>query len=121
MLFMGLTKIICCNCRGVSGYNIVSCIVNMMKKVNPLIFYLVETRVNTDRLDCFCSKLNKRWCWAALEAVAYLGGVITIWRNQLVLVTLVAVPRHTIHLVISLGNFVGWILSVVYNTNKTNG
>jgi len=74
MLFMDLTKIICWNCRRVSGHNTVSCIVNMMNKVNPLIFCLVETRANAGRLYHFCSELNKQWRCAALEAVGYSGG-----------------------------------------------
>lgn len=57
-MFTGLTKFVSWNCRGVSGRDTVARIKYLMRKLNPVIFCLVETRADDARLEKFCSKIN---------------------------------------------------------------
>lgn len=64
--------------QGVSGCDTTSRVLAMLKKENPLILCIVEKRANSDPLDRFCSKLSRRWNWAANEVTGYSEGIITI-------------------------------------------
>lgn len=77
-MFTNTTKMICWNYGGVSSRDTVSGILYLMKKFNPVILCLVETRANDERLERFCSKLKPKWNWAAIVAEGYSGGIITI-------------------------------------------
>lgn len=76
------SKLVCWNCRGISGRDTSSCVRYMMKKINPIIFCLVETREDNGRINNFCSKLGHKWAWAAIVAGGYSGGIIVIWKKQ---------------------------------------
>lgn len=74
-----ITKLVCWNYRGLSGRDTSSRIKYMMKNINPIIFCLVETCVDNNRLDSFCLKLDPKCDWAAIVADGYLGGIIVTW------------------------------------------
>lgn len=92
-----------------------------MKKIKPIIFCLVETKADGDRLSRFCSKLGKRWNWAAIIADAFSGGIIAIWNKNLGSVTPMVKSRFALHLVITTNNAKSWIMSIVYNSNRIHG
>lgn len=110
-------KIVCWNCRGVSGRDTSARIKQLMKQLNPFIFCLVETRADNSRLDIFCSKLGQKWAWAAIAADGFSGGLIVIWQKQLGKVSPLARSRYVLHLVVTNVKNESWILSTVYNSN----
>lgn len=75
---MDLTKIICWNCRGMSNRDTVSLIFCKIKKFNLMFFYLVETRVDSSRIDHLCSKLKQGWSWSAMAADGFLSGIFIL-------------------------------------------
>lgn len=92
-----------------------------MKKFKPMIFCLVETKTNDDRLERFCSKLKSKWNWAAIVAEGYSGGIITIWSHSIGYVTPLVKSKHVFHLVITTSTAKTWIISTVYNSNHLQG
>lgn len=98
-MFIDPTKIICWNCQGVSSRYTTSRIFYLLKKFNPIMICLVETRVNDDRLQRFCSKLKSQWRWVEILAEGYSGGIITIWNYKIVFVTPLVRSRFLFHMV----------------------
>lgn len=110
------TKIVCWNCRGVSSQDTTSRIFHLMKKIKPIIFYLVETRADDDRINRFYSKLGKKWNWVFIIAEGLSGGIIVIWNKNISYVTPMARSRYALHLVITINPTNSWIMSIVYNS-----
>lgn len=105
----------------VSSRDTITRIRKLLKKYNPLVFYLVETRANEARLRRFCGKLGKDWKWAAMVANGYSGSIITFWKRHIGCVTPVAISRYALHLVISDNNDADWVFAVIYNDTWIRG
>lgn len=86
---------------------------SLLKKDNPLIFCIVELRVDFVHLDRFCFRLDRCWYWVAVEVVGYFEGIITIWHSKIGMVIPVVNSRNIIHLVITSNISNNWILSIV--------
>lgn len=56
-MFTGPTKLVSWNCGGISGRDTVSHIKHLMRKLNLIVFCLVETRADDARLEKFVPKL----------------------------------------------------------------
>lgn len=78
----------------------------------------METRADNGRIDNFCSKLGHNWVWAAIVAEGYLGGILVIWQKQLGKVTLIAISRYVLHVVVTSAKNETWILSTIYNPSR---
>ncbi|XP_039144058.1 uncharacterized protein LOC120281255 [Dioscorea cayenensis subsp. rotundata] len=102
--------------KGISKRDSFSRIKFFMKKYKPLIFCLVETRADNGRLAKFCSKLSKRWAWAAIVAEGYSGGIIVAWQRHIGKVTPLVRSRFVLHLVITNCRNESWIISTIYNS-----
>lgn len=113
-----ITKLVCWNCRGVSGRDTSARIKHMMKSINPIFFCIVETRANSARLDSFSAKLDRNWAWAAIEADGYSGGIIVTWQRDIGMVTPIVKSRYALHLVITNSKNESWILSTIYNPSR---
>lgn len=81
ILIMEISRLTCWNWKGSSGRYTFSWIFHLIKKFNPSIFGLVETRADDNRLDRFCLKLRNSWCWAAIVADGYSRGILMFWKN----------------------------------------
>lgn len=110
-----ITNILYWNCRGISNVNTKNRIWDMQNKYNPQILCLVETKVNEGRCHSFCRKMSRNWDWVALPSLGMSGGIMTLWKKNIGTVTLIAMSRNIILLVVSTNYMDGWILSVVYN------
>lgn len=98
---MHYAKIICWNCRGISAIDTSSRVLCLIRKFNPIIVSLVETRANSDRVDRFCKKVPKHWEWAAILADGFSGGIFVLWNKAIGMVTPIAVSRRALHIIIS--------------------
>lgn len=73
MMIANMAKLICWNYRGLFGRDTSSCIKFLIRKFKPLIFCLVETWADNDRLDKFCSKLGNAGLGLPLWPIVILG------------------------------------------------
>lgn len=92
-----------------------------MKKFRPTLICLVVTRANDDWLQRFCAKLKSQWKWAAILAEGFFGGIITIWNHKLGYVTPLVRSRFALHLVMTTGLNMNWIILAIYNSNSFQG
>ncbi|KAJ0981340.1 hypothetical protein J5N97_009595 [Dioscorea zingiberensis] len=115
---MNCLKIICWNCKGLSNLMTTCRIKSMMKDHQPDIMCLVETRANEHRAIKFCDKFSKAWEWAVIPAQGMSGGIITLWKQRVGLVTPIAYSLFSLHLILSSEKPEEWILSVVYNSQN---
>lgn len=90
-----------------------------IRRLNPKLLCLVETKTDIVRTQRFCNTLSKHWDWVAIPSRGLSGGIIVLWRRDLGSVTPVANSHFVLHLVISSNN-VHWILSVIYNAQVTS-
>lgn len=104
--------------QGLSGRDTTFRIKHLMKNLNPLVFCLVETKADNERLDKLCSKIGNIWPWATLMAEGYSGGIIILWQKHIGKVTPIAKTRYALHLVVTTDNAESWILTIVYNSNR---
>lgn len=86
----------------------------MIKKYNPVLLCLVETRVDETRSMWLCSKFARHWEWSAIIALGFSGGIIIFWKWSIGCVTPIAISQRTLHLIISSSSLDAWILTIVY-------
>lgn len=110
-------KIMCWNCRGILAYETFTRVLHLIRSHRPVIVCLVKTRANSERVDCFCSKIPRHWEWAALLANGYSGGIIVMWNKEFGHVALFAVNK-ALHLIISPYPSSIFIISIIYNSNR---
>lgn len=70
-LLMIVSKIICWNCKGISGLDTSTGVFYLIKKHNPLLLCLVKTRTDSTRVDEFTAKLPHGLEWATVLAEVY--------------------------------------------------
>lgn len=115
IVVMMQANVICWNCRGLSSSATLHRIKKLIKDHNPQMVALVETRAKEPRILRFCKRFRRIWSWAAIHSQGFSGGIILLWRKNLILATPVVIAQSALRLVIS-SNPVGvWILSVIYN------
>lgn len=49
----------------------------------------------------FCSKFKCLWVWKTIPYVGFSGGIIVLWKRSAGLITLIAISRMSLNLVIS--------------------
>ncbi|KAJ0963246.1 hypothetical protein J5N97_028368 [Dioscorea zingiberensis] len=108
-------KVLCWNCRGLSNSKTICRIKSLMRNLQPDIVCLVETRADEKRPIKFYNKFGKVWEWAAIPAQGMSGGIITLWKQGVGLVTPIAHSRFSLHLVLTSERPRDWVLSVIYN------
>ncbi|KAJ0967671.1 hypothetical protein J5N97_024588 [Dioscorea zingiberensis] len=113
-------KVLCWNCRGLSNGKTISRIKSLLRNHQPDIVCLVETRADEKRTINFCDKFRRMWEWAAIPARGMSGGIITLWKQGVGLVTPIANSRFSLHLVLTTERPKEWILSVVYNAQSVH-
>lgn len=86
---------------GVSSQDTTSKIFHLMK-FKPIIFCLVETRGDDDKINKFYSKHRKKWNWVTIIVDGFSGGIIVIWNKNIGCVTPMAKSRYALHLVITI-------------------
>ena len=112
---MNMLNIHCWNCMGVSRAETTNWIQNLLKKHNPYLVCLVESKAEASRVDRFYTKFARLWNWAAIAAEGYYGGIIVMWNRTIGNVTLIAKSRHALHLVITSPLLESWLFTTVYN------
>ncbi|KAJ0986430.1 hypothetical protein J5N97_004786 [Dioscorea zingiberensis] len=115
---MNALKVICWNCRGSSNVRTINRIKELMKSLQPGVVCLVETRADTARAMNLCKKFEKHWEWAIIPALGMSGGIITFWKQEIGMVTPLAINRYSVHLIISSQKPREWIISVIYNAQN---
>ncbi|KAJ0963753.1 hypothetical protein J5N97_028875 [Dioscorea zingiberensis] len=115
---MNTLKILCWNCRGSSNPGTLRRIKAFMLTNQVDIVCLVETRADVNRANKFCSKFSMDWQWAAIPAQVLSGGIVTLWKQRVGMVTPLAITRFSLHLIISVENPKEWILSVIYKAQN---
>lgn len=90
---------------------------NFIRKFEPLLVFLVETRANEDCVNRFCAKLPNAWDWASILVDGYSGGIVVAWNKLIGLVLPTVISRRALHLVISPGFSSNWVISVIYNAS----
>lgn len=71
------------NYRGISSRETYIRLRQLLRKHNPTIFCLVETRADSARLNRFRSKLSQVWDWAAILDEGMSGGIIVLWKRNI--------------------------------------
>ncbi|KAJ0960379.1 hypothetical protein J5N97_001796 [Dioscorea zingiberensis] len=115
---MNTLKILCWNCRGSSNPKTLNRIKSLIRRCQPDLVCLVETRADSNRIDNFCKKFNKGWHWAGIPSQGMSGGIVTLWKQRVGMVTPLATTKLCLHLIISSENPREWVLSVVYNAQS---
>ncbi|KAJ0989775.1 hypothetical protein J5N97_008131 [Dioscorea zingiberensis] len=115
---MEVTKILCWNCRGLMKPEKISRIKTLMREHQPDFVCLVETRADANRAIKFCDKFAKVWEWAAIPAQGMSGGIITLWKWGVGMVTPIAKSRFALYLILTTDKPKHWVLSVIYNAQS---
>ncbi|KAJ0967159.1 hypothetical protein J5N97_024076 [Dioscorea zingiberensis] len=89
-----------------------------MRSHQPDLICLVETRTDQNRAINFCNKFSRGWQWATIPAQGFSGGIVTLWKQRVGMVTPIATSRFALHLIISSKNPKQWLLSVIYNAQN---
>lgn len=115
---MMIVNIICWSCRGLSSRDTSSRILCLIRTHKTLLVCLVETRANSDRTDCFTKRIPRGWDWAATLADGYSKGILVLWHNSIGQVSLIAVSKQALHIIISTNPSNNFMVSVIYNSTR---
>ncbi|KAI9110943.1 hypothetical protein K1719_018063 [Acacia pycnantha] len=111
---MGLVDIVMYwNCRGASNKNLIANVKAVRQGCRPLIIVLTETKVeDVSRLPSFRS-LGYDGV-SAVASVGRSGGILAVWRSDLIAVSELKKDRKMLHLHYVVQGFAPFFLSIIY-------
>ena len=70
------------NCRGLGNLRIVNALAKVVHKEEPIIVFLMETKLKKDWIDLIKEKCNMKNCFI-VPSIGNSGGLMLLWKEEL--------------------------------------